>query len=93
MFHTHTGTSLDGSNIRRALNAARRLAKISNFHFHNLAIRLHNTHCTGGMDLHRVQRLLGHKAPVVTQRYAHHYPESLREGVETLEAGRSVAQN
>ena len=28
---------------------------------------------------------LGHKSPIMTQRYAHHYPESLREGVEILE--------
>ena len=27
-----------------------------------------------------VQCLLGHKSPIMTQRYAHHYPESLREG-------------
>ena len=29
--------------------------------------------------------LLGHKSPIMTQPYAHHYPESLREGVEILE--------
>jgi hypothetical protein len=40
-----------------------------------------------------VQRLLGHKSPIMTQRYAHHYPESLREGVDALEAGRSVSTN
>ena len=36
-----------------------------------------------------VQCLLGHKSPIMTQRYAHHYPESLREGVEIL-AGYSL---
>ena len=25
------------------------------------------------------------KSPIMTQRYAHHYPESLRDGVETLD--------
>jgi integrase len=34
------------------------------------------------MELYKVQRLLGHKSPMMTHRYAHHYPESLREGVE-----------
>ncbi|MDE3219500.1 MAG: tyrosine-type recombinase/integrase, partial [Nitrospirota bacterium] len=33
-----------------------------------------------GIDLYKVQRLLGYKSPIMTQRYAHHYPESLREG-------------
>jgi len=28
--------------------------------------------------------------PIMTQRYAHHYPESLRDGVEALEGGRNV---
>ncbi|MDH4362365.1 MAG: site-specific integrase, partial [Nitrospirota bacterium] len=44
-----------------------------------------------GVDLYKVQRLLGHKSPIMTQRYAHHYPESLREGVEALEPGRSFS--
>jgi integrase len=43
------------------------------------------------VDLYKVQRLLGHKSPMMTQRYAHHYPESLREGVEALESGRLVS--
>jgi integrase len=37
------------------------------------------------MELYKVQRLLGHKSPMMTHRYAHHYPESLREGVEILD--------
>ena len=32
-----------------------------------------------------MERLLGHKSPMMTQRYAHHYPESLRDGVEVLD--------
>jgi hypothetical protein len=27
----------------------------------------------------------GHKSSIMTQRYAHHYPEILRKGVEMLE--------
>jgi integrase len=26
---------------------------------------------------------MNHKSPMMTQRYAHHYPESLQDGVET----------
>ena len=42
----------------------------------------HDDSCRQGIDLYKVQRLLGHKSPIMTQRYAHHYPESLRDGVE-----------
>ena len=43
--------------------------------------------------MYKVQRLLGHKSPIMTQRNAHHNPESLRDGVEALEVGRSVSTN
>jgi len=47
----------------------------------------------GGVDLYKVQRLLEHKSPIMTQRYAHRYPKSLRDGVEVLDAGRAVSTN
>ncbi|HET7909368.1 MAG TPA: tyrosine-type recombinase/integrase, partial [Nitrospira sp.] len=49
-----------------------------------------------GIDLYKVQRLLGHKTQHMTQRYAHHSPESLRDGVDVLTAGhhtRAVSTN
>ena len=40
-----------------------------------------------GVDLYKVSKLLGHKDIKTTQqRYAHHCPDSLREGVEILES-------
>ena len=41
-----------------------------------------------GIDLYKVQQLLGHKSPTMTERYAHHFPESLRDGVEILDQRR-----
>jgi hypothetical protein len=32
-----------------------------------------------------VQQLFRHKSPIITQRYAHHYPKSLRDGMEILD--------
>jgi integrase len=46
-----------------------------------------------GVDLYKVQRILGHKSPMMTQRYAHHYPESLRDGVAIFDAGRAFSTN
>jgi len=38
-----------------------------------------------GEDLYRIAKLLGHRDVKTTQRYAHHYPESLRGSVEVLD--------
>jgi integrase len=93
VFHSHTHTSLDGSNIRRTLTTALDSAKIHNLHFHDLRHTFATPMVQAGIDLYKVQRLLGHKSPIMTQRYAHHYPESLGDGVDALEAGRPVSTN
>jgi len=46
-----------------------------------------------GVDLYKVQRLLGHKTSHMTQRYAHHGPESLRDGVTVLDMALPVGIN
>lgn len=91
VFHSENQTSFDGSNIRRALSIALQSAKIHDLHFHDLRHTFATRMVQAGIDLYKVQRLLGHKSPIMTQRYAHHYPESLREGVDALEAGRSFS--
>jgi integrase len=93
VFHSHSHTPLDGSNIRRALITALDITKIHDLHFHDLRHTFATRIVQAGIDLYKVQRLLGHKSPIMTQRYAHHYPESLRDGVDALEAGRSVSTN
>ena len=93
VFHSESQTPLDGSNIRRALTTALDIAKIHDLHFHDLRHTFATRMVQAGIDLYKVQRLLGHKSPIMTQRYAHHYPESLRDGVDALEAGRSFSTN
>ena len=39
-----------------------------------------------GVDLYRVQILMGHKTPAMTLRYAHLSPQHLRAAVATLDA-------
>lgn len=91
VFVSQAGTPLDGSNVRRALLSALETAKIDDFHFHDLRHTFATRMVQAGVDLYKVQRLLGHKSPIMTQRYAHHYPESLRDGVDALEAARAVS--
>ncbi len=44
-----------------------------------------NLYIEAGIDLYVVKELLGHKTIAMTLRYAHHYPESLRHGVDILD--------
>src|SRR6185503_9339821 len=76
---------IDPNHLRRALRPATRKAGLQDFHFHDLRHTFATRLVQSGVDLYKVQRLLGHKSPTMTQRYAHHYPESLRDGVEILD--------
>ncbi len=68
-------------------------ARIEEFHFHDLQHTFATRLVQAGVELYKVQRLLGHKSPMMTQRYAHHYPESLRDGVEILDRIKPTSQN
>ena len=92
-FPSEAQTRLNASNISRSLNLALAKAKMTDFHFHDLRHTCATRMVQAGVDLYKVQRLLGHKSPIMTQRYAHHCPESLRDGVEALDVGRAVNTN
>lgn len=85
VFHTENHTPISRSTLHREFSIALKKAKIQNFRWHDLR------HCFGtkliqeGKDLYKVQLLLGHKTPIMTQRYAHHDIESLRDAVEALD--------
>ena len=85
VFYGKVCTPMDDNNLRRAFRNAGNKAKIENFRFHDLRHTFATRLIQAGVDIYKVQRLLGHKSPIMTQRYAHHYPESLRDGVEILE--------
>ncbi len=48
---------------------------------HTFATRL----AQAGVDLYKISKLMGHKDIRITQRYAHHCSDSLRDGVDMLE--------
>ena len=93
VFCSQVQTPLESGHLRRAFRAAVKQAKIEDFHFHDLRHTFATQLVQGGIDLYKVQRLLGHKSPLMTQRYAHHWPESLREGVEILDREENVITN
>ncbi len=85
VFHTQNRTAIDECNVGRAFRIALRSVRIQDFRFHDLRHTFATRMVQAGKDLYKVQMLLGHKTPIMTQRYAHHYPESLRDGVEVLD--------
>jgi len=85
VFYSEAYTMFSKTNVDRAFRIALRKAKIEDFRFHDLRHTFATRLVQFGKDLYKVQRLLGHKTPAMTQRYAHHYPESLRDAVEVLD--------
>ena len=92
VFPSRDWHTVDPNHLRRALRPATNKSRLR-FHFHDLRHTFATRLVQSGVDLYKVQRLLGHKSPMMTQRYAHHYPESLRDGVEIQTDANTVTQN
>ncbi|MBE9529295.1 MAG: site-specific integrase, partial [Proteobacteria bacterium] len=90
VFTSSSGTKIDQGNLRRAFIPARKEAELEDVRFHDLRHTFATRLVQSGVDLYKVQKLLGHKTPAMTQRYAHHYSESLRGAVDVL--GRERAE-
>lgn len=88
VFCSKAFTPMESGHLRRSFRLALSKAKIEEFHFHDFRHTFATRLVQAGIDLYKVQQLLGHKSPIMTQRYAHHYPESLRDGVEILDRPR-----
>jgi hypothetical protein len=69
----------------RAFYSARKKAGLEDVRFHDLRHTFATRLVQAGVDLYVVKELLGHKSLKMTMRYAHHYPESLRHGVDVLD--------
>ncbi len=89
VFPSSHATKNDESHLARAFALARKKANVPDFRFHDLRHTFATRLVQKGIDLYKVQRLLGHKTGLMTQRYAHHSPESLREGVRVLDVPKA----
>ena len=71
-------------DIRDSFRRACKKAGITDFHFHDLRHTFASHLVMAGVDLHTVQKLLGHKTITMTLRYAHLAPAHLKNAVDTL---------
>ena len=85
VFYSRCHTGHWGNNVWRTFKAATREARVEDFRLHDLRHTFATRLVQRGKDLYGVQRLLGHKDAKMTQRYAHHSPESLRAVVDVLD--------
>lgn len=80
-------------SLRCAFKKALKKAEIEDFRIHDMRHTFATRLVQRGVGLYKVQRLLGHKGIQMTQRYTHHYPESLRSSVEVLDDLSQVRHN
>ena len=84
VFHTSTGSKLSRRAIGISFHRICEKAGIQDFRFHDLRHTFASWLVQGGIDLYRVQRLLGHKTGEMTRRYAHLAPDNLRTAINSL---------
>lgn len=77
-------------NLLKAFYSAMQKAKIENFRFHDLRHTFATRLVQNGVDLYTVQKLGRWRNTSMINRYAHHYPESLRSGIEVMDGIKKV---
>ncbi|MBI3606691.1 MAG: tyrosine-type recombinase/integrase [Nitrospirae bacterium] len=93
VFTNREGKRLDARNLLRAFYAARKDAKIEHLRFHDLRHTFATRLVQAGVDLYTVQKLGRWRTVQMVVRYAHHFSESLRPGVEALDRVGSADQD
>jgi len=85
VFTGGAGTKIDSDNLRRALDRALQKAGIRDVTPHTFRHTFATRLAQRGVDIYKIAKLLGHKDIRMTLRYAHHCPDSLRDGIQILE--------
>ncbi len=86
VFFSKSGNKIWANSLRKSFYTVLRKAGIKgDFRWHDLRHTFATRLAQVGYDLYKLSKLLGHKDIKMTQRYSHHCPDSLRDGVEILE--------
>ena len=85
VFFSRNGKKIYSNNLRQSFYAVLRKVGIDDFKWHDLRHTFATRLAQAGVDIYKISKLLGHEDIKMTQRYAHHCPDSLRDGVGILE--------
>jgi site-specific recombinase XerD len=85
VFFNCNGEKINSNVLRTAFYSVLKKIGIDDFRLHDLRHCFATRLAQAGVDIYKISKLLGHKDIKMTQRYAHHCPDSLRDGVEILE--------
>jgi integrase len=86
---THpAGRKVNINTLKWALEAALNKTGIEGLRFHDLRHTFASRLAQNGIDPYSIQKLMGHTSFSATQRYVHHFVESLRRGIKSLEVSR-----
>ncbi len=85
VFFNSNGKKINPHVLRTSFYTVLRKVGIDNLWLHDLRRTFATRLAQAGVDLYKISKLLGRRDIKMTQRYAHHCPDSLREGVEILE--------
>jgi site-specific recombinase XerD len=85
VFFNSNGKKINPHVLRTSFYTVLSKVGIDNLWLHDLRRTFATRLAQAGVDLYKISKLLGHKDIKMTQRYAHHCPDSLRDGVEILE--------
>lgn len=88
VFYNQNGGVIDARDLLRSFYSAVKKAGLEPLRWHDLRHTFATRLVQAGVDLYTVQKLGRWKEIKMVERYAHHYPESLRRGVEILERAR-----
>ena len=91
VFCNQKWNKMEARNLLRAFYSATARADIKNLRWHDATRHTFATRLVqGGVDIYTVQKLGRWRNINMVMRYAHHYSESLRPGVEVLDRQRKI---
>lgn len=85
VFYNGNGNMINARNLLRAFYDATEKTGIESLRFHDLRHTFATRLVQVGVDLYTVQKLGRWKTISMVMRYAHHYSESLRPGIQALD--------